>query len=104
MGKYNTYEELVKAINQKGVTVVMTSSEWCPPCEEAKKYVPDICQNVGIRFVVINIDEDRESKYARRHRISSIPHFQIYEDGKVIRRWSGWTNEEKFMKQIKSVI
>lgn len=81
----HTPEEMRQAIQEKGMSVVMWSAEWCADCVYLNPYLPVLIEkNPNVRFY--HMDRDENLDEAIEQGIQGIPSFIFYNDGKEVSR------------------
>jgi thioredoxin 1 len=73
-------------VTSNGLALVDYSAVWCPPCVRVQPILKDIAQNYkNIKFVHIDIDHAADTDLAELvDKISSVPTFHFYSEGRVI--------------------
>lgn len=93
----STFE--AEVLNDSGVVLVDFWADWCGPC---KKQIPVIDalapQMSNVKFVKVNVDKSRES--ATKYGVSSIPALFVFKNGKVVDKWTGYSDETKLRDKI----
>lgn len=69
-----------------GLALVDYSAVWCPPCVRVQPILRDIAQNYkNIKFLHVDIDHAADTDLAELvDKISSVPTFHFYADGRVV--------------------
>ena len=75
-------------------------AEWCGPCKIMKPRILDVAERMGDNVKVVQIDVDKEKALATRFRISSVPTFIIFKNGKQQWRQSGIISALALMKLL----
>ncbi|KAM5353491.1 hypothetical protein ACJ41O_000141 [Fusarium nematophilum] len=82
----NSAEELQQLLSSTTYVAVDFFADWCPPCKAiapvfeslaAKHSVPDV-----LAFAKVNVDHVQD--VARTHRITAMPTFLFFKDGKQV--------------------
>ena len=84
----------------KGTCLVDFFATWCPPCKMLAPVVDKVAGEYGnkLNFYKINVDENTE--IARRYQIMAVPTLVVFNDGKPVKRASGYMNENDLKKFI----
>jgi len=95
-----SFDEFVK----KGIVFVDFYAEWCMPCLMMAPVVDELAEKLKgkIKFGKINIS-DNES-IAQKFRISSIPNFIMFKDGKAVEQFIGAMSSEELENKLKKFI
>lgn len=83
----------------KDKAVVDFYANWCGPC---KMFGP-VFENVSNKneYNFIKLDVDKYSEVAREYGVMSIPTVILFENGKEVKRFTGFMNEEEFINFLK---
>lgn len=84
-----------EVLNYKGKVVIDFWAAWCGPCKMAKPVFEDKEKEVdNIKFCEANIDEATD--FTNEMKISNVPTFVMFENGKEI--WRGGINKLQEIK------
>lgn len=74
-------------------------AEWCQPCKMLSKVIEDAGDKITTE--VVSFDIDAEMMTAVNYGVRGVPTLVLVDDeGKEIRRQSGYMNEEKLLEFI----
>lgn len=74
-------------------------AEWCQPCKMLSKVIEDAGDKITTE--VVSFDIDAEMMTAVNYGVRGVPTLVLVDDeGKEIRRQSGYVNEEKLLEFI----
>lgn len=93
--KNPTVDEFNK-ITESGKTIVDFWAGWCGPCRMQAPIVEKIAQTTDIKLIKIDVDTD--DTLTMDFQISSIPTLVLFEDGVVVERFVGLTEEDEILK------
>ena len=79
--------------------VVDFYATWCGPCKMFGPIFENKANESSTNF--IKLDVDKYSDIARRYGVMSIPTIIKFKEGKEIKRFTGFMNDEDFDKFIK---
>ena len=90
------FEEFTK----DGVAVIDFFAEWCMPCLMMSPIVEELAEKMEgkIKFGKVNVDDNPE--IARKFKISSIPNFILFKDGKAVESFIGAMSAEDFEERL----
>ena len=92
------YENDFSSLN-KDKAVVDFYATWCGPCKMFGPVFEDASKENDFNF--IKLDVDKYSDIAREYAIMSIPTIILFENGKEVKRFTGFMNKEEFVKFLK---
>ncbi|KAJ3317957.1 hypothetical protein HDV06_001031 [Boothiomyces sp. JEL0866] len=78
MIEINSVQEFTNAINQDKLVLVDFSADWCGPCKVMKPVV----ETLDVEKYIVDVDKQKE--IAQSCRISSLPTFHFYKNGKKL--------------------
>ena len=87
------------ALGRPGRVLVKFGAPWCQPCKMVGPVLEEMAQE-GKAIFDVNTDEDQDS--AIKYAIRGVPTFILFEDGKEVKRTSGFQAKAvltKFMEE-----
>lgn len=97
--KNNDFENQIE--QKKGYALIDFWAPWCGPCRMMSPIIDDIAKEINnISFFKANVDEEQE--LSSRFRVSSIPFFVLFKDGKAIASRTGGSSKEEFVDWLKT--
>ena len=93
----DNFEEEIK----KGDTPVLVDfyATWCGPCKMLSLVMEKFDKKEIIPIIKVDVDEAND--IADNYKIYSVPTLIIFEDGKEIKRESGFMSEEQLEKWVR---
>mmetsp|Transcript_20803 Transcript_20803/g.24588 ORF Transcript_20803/g.24588 Transcript_20803/m.24588 type:complete len:155 (-) Transcript_20803:106-570(-) len=77
------HQEFDDLMAQKGMVIVDFYATWCPPCRMAAPVFGELSETfTGAEFVKVDVDQC--NSVAKACKVSSMPTFQLYRDGKLV--------------------
>lgn len=70
--------------------------KWCPPCKELKKIIHEYLTKNSVVFPILSVDIDLLGKIAQSAKIVTLPTLIVYENGKELKRFTGYRNQKEF--------
>ena len=90
------FEETIK----EGLILVDFFATWCGPCKMLSPILDELSEEVkDVKFIKVDVDE--EGDLAREYGVMSIPTIILFENGKEVKRFTGFMNKEEFVKFLK---
>lgn len=99
--KIESEEQFNKVIESDVLTVVDFYAEWCGPCHRIAPQVEQLAKNnPNVNFV--KLDVDKFGELTENQKISAMPTFVFYKNGKEVDRFSGAnpTKLEEYVKKL----
>lgn len=86
MNEIKNEVEFEKALQNKGIQVMMFTALWCPDCMYIKPFLPEIeAEFSNCQFYSLNRDQCMD--IAIQYDVMGIPSFICFKDGKEISRF-----------------
>lgn len=83
----------------KDKAVVDFYATWCGPCRMFGPVFEEVSKDEDFNFV--KLDVDKYSDIAREYGIMSIPTIILFENGKEVKRFTGFMTKDEFIKFLK---
>lgn len=86
--------------NEPEKTLLIFGADWCKYCVTAKN---DLRNNEKLadkikEFTIIDIDYDKDKEIAKGHNVKILPTFIIFQDGKELKRQTGYSGSGNLLK------
>lgn len=75
---------------------------WCGPCISAAPFIESLAKEYDGKAYVLKVDVDGAEKLANEYKISSIPTFYVFKDGKTRDTFSGYA--ESIQDKIRQML
>ncbi len=95
MIKHNPTVEEFNEITATGKTIVDFWAGWCGPCRMQSPIVEKIANETDIKLIKIDVDAD--DVLPMDFQVSSIPTLVMFEDGVVVDKMIGLSNESEIL-------
>lgn len=79
-------------------------ADWCGPCKMMAPVVEKMAEEFEGRIKVGKLNTDDEMQIAQQYRISSIPTFMVFQEGKVTESWLGAMSAAEFQSKLEQVL
>ena len=97
MIKHVDEKNFEKEVNGKKVLVDFFAT-WCGPCKMLGLVMEKFDKKDIISIIKVDVDEAQE--LSSKYKIFSVPTLIIFEDGKELKRISGFMSEEELEKWV----
>lgn len=77
---------------------------WCGPCRMVAPIVEDISWDYENRLKVGKVNLDENKDLARKYHVPAIPTLLLFQNGRVIRQWTGVRPAEEYRSAIDRVV
>lgn len=83
--------------------LIIFSADWCTYCHKAKKDMNEdkILSELIKEYEIIDVDFDIDKDITVGHDIKTIPAFIIFDEGKELRRKTGYRNSRDLINFLK---
>ncbi len=89
--------------NDQEKTLLIFGAKWCKYCILAKNDMQND-QNLSEKlkeYSIIELDYDKDKDIVDGHKIKTLPTFIIFQDGKEIKRYTGYRGPTDFLNFLK---
>ena len=93
-------EELNIAINASKIVLLDFGASWCPPCRQMEPILNNLTTNNAGKFTLLKVDGGRDQNILKQYKVTALPVFIIYKDGKEVWRKDGVASEKELADQI----
>jgi rhodanese-related sulfurtransferase len=98
--KQMSIEEFNAVIKKPGVVLVDFGATWCPPCKVMEPVLQNLQKNNEGKFSLLKVDGGNDEKVLTEFKVTALPVFIIFKDGKQTWRKDGVVTEEEFKKEL----
>ncbi len=98
--KQMTIEELNATITGSKTVLVDFGAPWCPPCKQMEPVLQSLKDNNKDKFTFINVDGGRDQDILQQYKVTALPVFIVFKDGKQVWRKDGIATEKELAEQI----
>ena len=99
--KQMSIEELNATIGGSKIVLVDFGADWCPPCKQMEPVLKDIEQHNKGKFTLLKVDGGRDQDILQAYKVTALPVFIIFKDGKQVWRKDGIASEKELTDQLK---
>ncbi len=89
---------------KEGIVLIDFFADWCMPCLMMAPVIEELSNKFEgkIKFGKVNIEDNQE--LAQKYKISSIPNFVLFKEGKPIEQFVGSMNIEDFSEKLEKLL
>ena len=98
--KQMSLDEFNKAINSSKTVLVDFGAEWCPPCKKMEPVLKRLVANNAGKFTLLKVDGGRDQDLLKEYKVTALPVFIIFKDGKPVWRKDGMAEEKELAAQL----
>lgn len=88
-GEFNT------SINAAKTVLVDFGASWCPPCKQMEPVLKSLGDNNKGKFTLVKVDGGRDQDILKEYKVTALPVFIIFKDGKQVWRKDGIATEQE---------
>ncbi|MEO6540400.1 MAG: thioredoxin domain-containing protein [Ferruginibacter sp.] len=99
--KQMTLTELNATITGSKTVIVDFGAEWCPPCKIMEPVLKSLTANNPGKFTLLKVDGGRDQDILQEYKVTALPVFIIFKNGKQVWRKDGIATETELAEQLK---
>jgi thioredoxin len=99
--KQMSIEELNASLNASKTVLVDFGASWCPPCIQMEPVLKSLEQNNKGKFTFVKVDGGRDQDILQAYKVTALPVFIVFKDGKQVWRKDGVATEKEIAEQLK---
>ncbi len=93
-------EEFNAAIISSKTVLVEFGATWCPPCKQMEPIIQKLQKENSDKFLLVKVDGGNDETVMQAYKVTALPVFIIFKDGKEVWRKDGIVSEEEFKKVL----
>lgn len=99
-GKQMNLETFHEKISGSKTVLVDFGAEWCPPCKKMEPIIKSLQQNNPGKFTMVNVDGGNDQDILQQYKVTALPVFIIFKDGKEVWRRDGVATEKEIAEHL----
>jgi len=99
--KQMTIEAFNTSINASKTVLVDFGASWCPPCIQMEPVLKSLAENNKGKFTLVKVDGGRDQDILQAYKVTALPVFIVFKDGKEVWRKDGIATEKEIAGQLK---
>ncbi len=81
-------------INAHKTVLVDFGATWCPPCKTMEPILQNLVKKYSGKFTLLKVDGGNDQTILKTYKVTALPVFIIFKDGKQVWRKDGVSSEE----------
>ena len=98
--KQMSIEEFNTAVNASKAVLVDFGAEWCPPCKKMEPVIKKLQADNPEKFTLLKVDGGNDEAILKEYKVTALPVFIIFKDGKVVWRKDGIADEKEIAAHL----
>lgn len=98
--KQLTIEEFNATISGTKTVLVDFGASWCPPCKQMEPVLKNLQDNNAGKFTLLKVDGGRDQNLVQEYKVTALPVFIVFKDGKQVWRKDGIATEKEIADQL----
>ena len=98
--KQISINELNATITGSKTVLVDFGASWCPPCKLMEPVLKNLTDNNKEKFTLVKIDGGRDQDILQEYKVTALPVFIVFKDGKQVWRKDGIATEKELVDQL----
>ena len=98
--KQMSIDKLNTAINASKTVLVEFGASWCPPCIQMEPVLQSLTENNKGKFTLVKVDGGRDQDILQAYKVTALPVFIIFKNGKEVWRKDGIATEKELAEQL----
>ncbi len=99
--KQMSIDELNATIQGSKIVLVDFGASWCPPCKQMEPILKSLTENNKDKFTLLKVDGGRDQDILQAYKVTALPVFIVFKDGKQVWRKEGVATEKEIAEQFK---
>jgi rhodanese-related sulfurtransferase len=99
--KQMTIDAFNTSINVSKTVLVDFGASWCPPCIQMEPVLKKVTEKNKGKFTLVKVDGGRDQDILQAYKVTALPVFIVFKNGKQVWRKDGVTTEKEIAEQLK---
>jgi putative thioredoxin len=99
-GTQQNFHDLVVQNSHRGPVMVNFWAAYAGPCLRLYPILEKLVTTYGGRFILVNVDVEKERALAQEHGITSLPHVKLFRAGRVVDTVRSYQSEGDFRRMV----
>ncbi len=93
--------DLEHLVTKSKYVLVDFNAQWCEPCKKMMPILEALAERKKADLSLVKIDADANEALLNAKGISGIPYLELYQDGKLVWKHSGFMEEKELLAETK---
>ena len=98
--KQMNLEDFNESIGNNKIVLVDFGAAWCPPCKQMEPVLNSLAENNKGKFTLLKVDGGRDQEILKEYKVTALPVFIVFKDGKQVWRKDGTATEKELAEQF----
>jgi thioredoxin len=98
--KQMSIETLNGMVSSAKTVLVDFGAEWCPPCKTMEPVIKQLEAEYPGKFIVVKVDGGNDENIMKEYKVTSLPVFLVFKDGKLSWRNDGIVIKKTLLLQL----
>ncbi len=99
-----TSGDFEKFIKSNDLVFIDFFAEWCMPCVMMSPIVDEVAEELKGKIKIGKVNVGEEKQLAKKYDVSSIPHFILFEKGKIKDKFVGSMTKEEMTTKLQKFL
>lgn len=99
--KQMSIEEFNSGIAGSKTVLVDFGAAWCPPCKMMEPVLKELADHNKGKFTLLKVDGGRDQDILKQYKVTALPVFIVFKDGKQVWRKDGIASEKEIAEQLR---
>lgn len=99
--KQMTADEFNKLVTASKIVLVDFGATWCPPCKQMEPVLKSLEENNKGKYTLVKVDGGRDQDILQAYKVTALPVFIVFKDGKEVWRRDGTATEKELAEQLR---
>lgn len=95
-------QEILNEIQTSDLVLIDCWAPWCPPCRILAAVLEEIDQEIGLKIVKVNADENED--FISDHQVLGLPTLLLFQGGQLVKRITGFQPKVLLIESLKEWI
>ncbi|GEL48159.1 thioredoxin-1 [Cellulomonas hominis] len=89
-----------EVLQAEGPVLVDIWATWCAPCRRTEPIIEELAAQHGDKIKFVKLDADANTETVTKYGVVSIPTFNLYAGGEVVKSLVGAQTKKQFLDEL----